>query len=689
MKSFVCSTAVVICAALFPPFNVHGAERVALVIGNDKYPAAPLSTACTDANAIAEMLSTRLGFDHVIGGKMPGLGEPANNLDKAAFSKKLEEFITASAGAKLMLFYYAGHGMENSSGSDNFMLPTDTKVNELLGDEPLAQQGLSLSQLLQKTEKLPAAKVFILDACRNRPEGAKLTPGFAKIVDDQLTDDSLVMLAAAPRRLALDAGPGIGHSPLAGALLNEMPVPNSNILMTLLSASDRAIEYSAGAQTPWVKFSGNGRYFRDNSLATVTDLLKSSRQQPFVNELGMKFIPYVQYQGDGETTLYMCMHETRMRDYFAYIAATPARHKAQPRFWSDPKVTPNHPINCVTMDEALSFCHWLTITYGRRAGLIYRLPDVEEWMAATGCSAEFNTIQDQKLEVKYAWGKQWPPPSGIENFAGEELLGTTAWPDAVLKGYRDDSIGEAPVMMYKPNAQGFYDMGGNVSEFCLGGMGEAKTGNVFQMGLGALSFHSEKSLRLGAYGQTESFTSGPGLGFRVFVESAAGIPTERLGRIHSLLYELQKELEHEPSSSPSSSQVAGKPASFARPTDIPDFLKAFIAAGESGSSVNEIDFFAERVDRYFDQKSPTRESILKEMAAYNKQWPQRDYQIQGRGIPIGNQIGEDTWEVKPLEIYFSVTNGAKHREGITKTRMVIKLINGKLAITSVEAIKQK
>jgi formylglycine-generating enzyme required for sulfatase activity len=111
-------------------------------------------------------------------------------------------------------------------------------------------------------------------------------------------------------------------------------------------------------------------------------------------------------------------------------------------------VTPEHPAGGVFPNEAQFFCAWLTLreqAEGRlRPGQHYRLPTVEEWTAAAGAPAE-----------------------GPGNWSGPEARDAD-WPaDRPVHADADPFPRSAPVGSFPPNASGFHDFGGNVSEIAV------------------------------------------------------------------------------------------------------------------------------------------------------------------------------------------------------------------------------
>ncbi|HRH96248.1 MAG TPA: SUMF1/EgtB/PvdO family nonheme iron enzyme [Prosthecobacter sp.] len=192
----------------------------------------------------------------------------------------------------------------------------------------------------------------------------------------------------------------------------------------------------------------------------------STKEAPFVNSLGMKFVPVP------GTKVLFCVHETRYQDYAAYAKEQRSLHSGwvnQTVVGFEPAERPGeHPVTYVGWDDATAFCAWLS----RKEGRSYRLPTDEEWSVAVGIATMENRKQGMlpadipQLPNVFAWGTTWPPPPGAGNFSDQSRKTKAPHPGAnYLPGYDDGFPTTAPVMSFKPNALGIYDLCGNVAEW--------------------------------------------------------------------------------------------------------------------------------------------------------------------------------------------------------------------------------
>lgn len=190
--------------------------------------------------------------------------------------------------------------------------------------------------------------------------------------------------------------------------------------------------------------------------------VSSSITSAWENSLGMKFKPIP------GSHIRMAIWETRVRDFSAFVDAT--GHDASERFfyyagtswhmdtnyWKNPGFpqTGEHPVTGVNWLDAVAFCEWLTMIE-RSKGVIsdheaYRLPTEEEWEAAVRGTAD---------------------PAGRNNVANLH---------PVLNG--DPFAVTSPVGSFPANPLGFYDMVGNVWEFCIDQINERQPYRIIRGG---------------------------------------------------------------------------------------------------------------------------------------------------------------------------------------------------------------
>ncbi len=206
------------------------------------------------------------------------------------------------------------------------------------------------------------------------------------------------------------------------------------------------------------------------AAASAIDPAKATKDSPFVNSLGMKFVPVP------GTRVLFCTTMTPRKDYETYEKE--AKGKEPPPF--DPNNDPRHkdrhlfPAYEPGWNGAKGFCDWLSAKEGRT----YRLPTDREWSMAVGIGGqESATATPEELNGKikgvYAWGSSWPPPDGFGNYSDESFKAFCKkinHPDEppIIKGYQDGEVATSPLLAYKPNILGLHDMCGNLMQWCDG-----------------------------------------------------------------------------------------------------------------------------------------------------------------------------------------------------------------------------
>jgi hypothetical protein len=245
------------------------------------------------------------------------------------------------------------------------------------------------------------------------------------------------------------------------------------------------------------------------------------------NSLEMRFVPV-----PGSNVMF-CIHETRRRDYEAFVA----ENATISTFWKkqfslakmndDPAWSsrlPDHPVRSISWNEAKQFCEWLSIKEGRN----YRLPTDREWSLAVGIGdQEKNTGStpedlDGKIKNMYPWGDGWPPKSKSGNYADKSAKQLGGMP--IVLGSNDGFPESAPVMSFQANKLGIHDMGGNVSEWCDDWYNAGQNERVIRGGC-YLDFEKSALLSSDRYPYIPAAAQEENcFGFRVVVETAPATP---------------------------------------------------------------------------------------------------------------------------------------------------------------------
>jgi tetratricopeptide (TPR) repeat protein/predicted Ser/Thr protein kinase len=161
--------------------------------------------------------------------------------------------------------------------------------------------------------------------------------------------------------------------------------------------------------------------------------------------------------------------------------------------------TDEHPVVFIAWDQARDLCRWLTKVTGDE----WRLPREYEWLAATADQVTVGISEDGV-------------PQG--NVYIEDLQTGKTVQTAFKSTHRGIAgvYGTMPVGSFKPNALGFYDLGGNVWEFMWDGA--LKPGGHVIRGGGWRVDCDQLTMRRGeiAYATADS-TGGSDVGFRLVV----------------------------------------------------------------------------------------------------------------------------------------------------------------------------
>ena len=326
---------------------------------------------------------------------------------------------------------------------------TPVVVNNIQrSDSEKPQAQFERIKTAQEQQRLSDAKEAV--ARRNAMNCATISSAACTAGATNLGSDVASVVAALEAGVTTTNGSNVFGPFSVSGLPSIVGVPANENYQTYLTATNGGVSYNPVGRTVQeqqreareaAKKAEQARLAKEAEAAKAdaakADIAKkATKEVPFENSLGMKFVP-----APGTDVLFS-IWDTRVRDYAAFALATSYNAGTE---WKNPSFTQtyNHPVVNVSWDDAKAFCQWLT-GKERGEGRIgneqeYRLPTDAEWSVAVGSG-------------KYPWGNEWPPPKGMGNYD----------PSLAVDSY----VSTSPVGSFPPNRFGLYDMGGNVWQWC-------------------------------------------------------------------------------------------------------------------------------------------------------------------------------------------------------------------------------
>lgn len=461
-------------------------KPVALVIGVDTYAnVKPLHKAVSDARAVYAAL-VEAGFAEADVRLL-------ENATSAQIAAEWESLLGSVEKDGVVLFYFAGHGVELSS--QNYLLPSDVLFDEH-DDQRTRSTAIGMKWLIdtlaKKQETTNAVGIFILDACRNDPFKGGGSAGASQGLSP----------VHPPRRMFVMYSAGIGQTALDGKGANSV---FATVLLPMLRqkpsqlgladiAQNLRFDVYREAQTyndpPGNKHMQTPAYY--DQLMFRQDIFGIRKDPLPITGLGSPGVPalpggfaardivvecefcpelvvipageFKMGSPDGEAgrsvnegpqhpvkiprPLAFGKFEVTNREWNA-CAAEAGSGCLGSRDRISRGQRDREPVTGVSWTAADAYVTWLS----RKTGKAYRLPSEAEWeyAARAGTSTPYS-FESGKLDdlCQYA--------NGADRSVGELLM---------VNSTCDDDIGRttAQAGSFKPNPFGLFDMNGNVWEW--------------------------------------------------------------------------------------------------------------------------------------------------------------------------------------------------------------------------------
>ena len=216
------------------------ASRIALVIGNGRYPDAnaPLIQPINDARALTASLR-RNGFD-------VDVVEDASKDDMSRAVDRLKSKIRPDS---LVMLFFGGYGVQ--AGRESYMLPVDARIWK---EADVRRDGLSVESVLEAIKERGArTKLVVIDASRRNPYERRFrafSHGLAPII---APDNALILSSATPGKVADDSKGQ--YSVLVAELLNNLNASDAGAETVFNKTRVAISRASDGEQVPSVSSS--------------------------------------------------------------------------------------------------------------------------------------------------------------------------------------------------------------------------------------------------------------------------------------------------------------------------------------------------------------------------------------------------------------------------------------------------
>ncbi|SCB43005.1 Uncharacterized protein, contains caspase domain [Bradyrhizobium shewense] len=251
-----------------PASHAADAAKLALVIGNARYPEFVLNDVANDAQDVTEELK-RDGF----------VVDRQSNLTADAMRQVLDRFYARIERGAVALIFFDRFAIQ--SNRQTYLLPVDAQI----WTEPdVARDGFSLDSILAEMNTRGAAiKIALIDASRRNPFERRFRRYSAGLAPAIAPSNSLVLYSAALGAVA--ASSKTEHGLFVAELLREMRAPNISAEQALTNTKNGVVAATKREQVPWLSsslttefsFAGSVTQPPDNKIGDPT---KPEPQKP-------------------------------------------------------------------------------------------------------------------------------------------------------------------------------------------------------------------------------------------------------------------------------------------------------------------------------------------------------------------------------------------------------------------------
>lgn len=216
------------------------ASRIALVIGNSKYPDAnaPLSVTVNDARAMTAALRAD-GFE-------VDVVEDANKDDMRHAVDRLKTKVQKDS---VVMLFFGGYGMQ--AGKESYMIPVDAAIWK---EADVRREGVSIESVLDALKERGArANLVVLDSSRRNPFERRFRTYSRGMAPIDAPQNTLILSSATPGKVIDE--PKTENSVMVSELLKSMATDGSGAEQIFNRARIAVSKTSDGQQVPTVSSS--------------------------------------------------------------------------------------------------------------------------------------------------------------------------------------------------------------------------------------------------------------------------------------------------------------------------------------------------------------------------------------------------------------------------------------------------